>query len=161
MPSLGSHLAKARLLADRLARRLYAMARADGADAKETAIEATIFAPEFRLPAIGASIACAGCCLTVIEKGPDWFAIQASAETLSKTTLADWGQGTRINLERALKIGDDALGRATPDSGPVKLYEIEAVQGHLRLLKALKALVVFIVITVIRRIKMCLIIYGE
>jgi riboflavin synthase len=59
---------------------------------------------------MGASIACNGCCLTVIEKGPDWFAIQASAETLSKTTLGDWGQGTRINLERALKIGDELGG---------------------------------------------------
>ncbi len=59
---------------------------------------------------MGASIACNGCCLTVIEKGPDWFAIQASAETLSKTTLADWKQGTRINLERALKIGDELGG---------------------------------------------------
>ena len=59
---------------------------------------------------MGASIACNGCCLTVIEKGADWFAIQASAETLSKTTLGDWGQGTRINLERALKIGDELGG---------------------------------------------------
>ena len=59
---------------------------------------------------LGASIACNGCCLTVIEKGRDWFAIQASAETLSKTTLGDWKQGTRINLERALKIGDELGG---------------------------------------------------
>ena len=59
---------------------------------------------------MGASIACNGCCLTVIEKGPDWFAIQASAETLSKTTLGDWRSGTRINLERALKIGDELGG---------------------------------------------------
>jgi riboflavin synthase len=59
---------------------------------------------------MGASIACNGCCLTVIEKGPDWFAIQASAETLSKTTLGDWATGTRINLERALKIGDELGG---------------------------------------------------
>ena len=59
---------------------------------------------------MGASIACNGCCLTVIEKGPDWFAIQASAETLSKTTLGDWTTGTRINLERALKIGDELGG---------------------------------------------------
>jgi riboflavin synthase len=58
----------------------------------------------------GASIACNGCCLTVIEKGKDWFAIQASAETLSKTTLGDWKTGTRINLERALKIGDELGG---------------------------------------------------
>lgn len=59
---------------------------------------------------LGASIACNGCCLTVIEKGKDWFAIQASAETLSKTTLGHWTQGTRINLERALKIGDELGG---------------------------------------------------
>ncbi|MFN4141684.1 riboflavin synthase [Aestuariivirga sp.] len=59
---------------------------------------------------IGASIACNGCCLTVVEKGGDWFAIEASAETLSKTTLEDWKDGTRINLERALKIGDELGG---------------------------------------------------
>jgi riboflavin synthase len=59
---------------------------------------------------LGASIACNGCCLTVIEKGRDWFAVQASAETLSKTTLADWRGGTRINLERALRIGDELGG---------------------------------------------------
>jgi riboflavin synthase len=60
--------------------------------------------------ATGASISCNGCCLTVIEKGPDWFAIQASAETLSKTTLGQWRPGTRVNLERALKIGDELGG---------------------------------------------------
>jgi riboflavin synthase len=59
---------------------------------------------------IGASIACNGCCLTVIEKGRDWFAVQASAETLSKTTLGTWRDGTRINLERALRIGDELGG---------------------------------------------------
>lgn len=59
---------------------------------------------------MGASIACNGCCLTVIDKGPDWFAIEASAETLSKTTLGNWEQGTRINLERALKVGDELGG---------------------------------------------------
>jgi riboflavin synthase len=59
---------------------------------------------------LGASIACNGCCLTVVEKGGDWFAIQASAETLSKTTLGGWTEGTRINLERALKIGDELGG---------------------------------------------------
>jgi riboflavin synthase len=59
---------------------------------------------------IGASISCNGCCLTVVEKGPDWFAIQASAETLSKTTLGNWRQGTRINLERAMRIGDELGG---------------------------------------------------
>jgi riboflavin synthase len=64
--------------------------------------------------AIGASIACSGCCLTVIEKGGDgargWFAVQASAETLSRTTLGGWREGTRVNLERALKLGDELGG---------------------------------------------------
>jgi riboflavin synthase len=59
---------------------------------------------------MGASIACDGCCLTVIAKGPDWFAVQASGETLSKTTLGNWERGTRINLERALKLGDELGG---------------------------------------------------
>ncbi|MBL8706895.1 MAG: riboflavin synthase [Rhodospirillales bacterium] len=64
--------------------------------------------------AIGASIACAGCCLTAIEvggkPGDAWFAVQASAETLSKTTLGRWREGTRVNLERALKMGDELGG---------------------------------------------------
>ena len=59
---------------------------------------------------MGASIACNGCCLTVIEKDADWFAVEVSAETLSKTTLGTWGEGTRINLERALKLGDELGG---------------------------------------------------
>lgn len=60
--------------------------------------------------ALGASIACAGVCLTAIEHGDDWFAVQASAETLSRSTLKDWRVGTRINLERALKAGDELGG---------------------------------------------------
>jgi riboflavin synthase len=60
--------------------------------------------------AIGASIAHNGVCLTVIETGADWYAIEASAETLSKTTLGDWSEGTRINLERAMRVGDELGG---------------------------------------------------
>ena len=60
--------------------------------------------------AIGASIACAGCCLTVTHTGPDWFAVQASAETLTHTNLGRWRDGTRINLERALRVGDELGG---------------------------------------------------
>jgi len=60
--------------------------------------------------AIGASIAHNGVCLTVIETGADWHAIEASAETLSKTNMGGWGEGTRINLERALKVGDELGG---------------------------------------------------
>jgi riboflavin synthase len=59
---------------------------------------------------IGASISHAGCCLTVVEKGPDWFAVEVSGETLSLTTLADWTQGRRVNLERPAKVGDELGG---------------------------------------------------
>ncbi|MFS4437894.1 riboflavin synthase [Paracoccaceae bacterium GXU_MW_L88] len=64
--------------------------------------------------ALGASIACDGCCLTVTEKGETdgrgWFAVDISAETLSKTTLGDWREGRKINLERSLKLGDELGG---------------------------------------------------
>ncbi|MCE2509898.1 MAG: riboflavin synthase [Alphaproteobacteria bacterium] len=60
--------------------------------------------------AIGASIACAGVCLSVIDKDKDWFAVQASAETLARTTLGDWKKGTAVNLERALCLGDELGG---------------------------------------------------
>ncbi len=60
--------------------------------------------------AIGASIACSGPCLTVVDKGEDWFAVDASAETLGRTTAGGWRQGTRLNLERALKMGDELGG---------------------------------------------------
>jgi riboflavin synthase len=59
---------------------------------------------------IGASIACSGCCLTAVEVGPDWFAVDASAETLSRTTLGRWLVGTRMNLERSLRVGDELGG---------------------------------------------------
>lgn len=59
---------------------------------------------------LGASIACSGPCLTVVEKGDGWFAIEASAETLARTTLGDWRVGTRVNLERALRVGDELGG---------------------------------------------------
>jgi riboflavin synthase len=60
--------------------------------------------------AIGASIACSGPCLTVVEKGEDWFTVDASAETLARTTAGAWREGTPINLERALKMGDELGG---------------------------------------------------
>ena len=60
--------------------------------------------------ALGASIACSGVCLTVVDKGTGWFAAEVSAETLSKTTLGDWGPGTPVNLERALRLGDELGG---------------------------------------------------
>lgn len=61
---------------------------------------------------LGASIACDGCCLTVVETGADWFDVEISAETVSKTNLSHntWVPGKRINLERALKVGDELGG---------------------------------------------------
>ncbi|MBX2854000.1 MAG: riboflavin synthase [Rhodobacteraceae bacterium] len=61
---------------------------------------------------LGASISCAGVCLTVVEKDPaaGWFAVDVSAETLAKTTLGGWRPGRRVNLERALKVGDELGG---------------------------------------------------
>ena len=64
--------------------------------------------------AIGASIACSGVCLTVVQTGAgnarNWFAVDAAAETLAVTTARNWQAGTRLNLERALKIGDELGG---------------------------------------------------
>jgi len=60
--------------------------------------------------AIGASIACAGPCLTVIETGPIWFAVDVSGETLNCTTIGKWQVGSRINLERSLRLGDELSG---------------------------------------------------
>jgi riboflavin synthase len=90
---------------------------------------------------MGASIACSGCCLTVIEKGADWFAVEASGETLDKTHLGDWKEGSRINLEMSLKLGDelgghlvyghvDGVGKVaamTPEGGSVRfIFEVPA-----------------------------------
>lgn len=92
---------------------------------------------------IGASIACSGICLTVTDKGTDdqgdWFAVDASAETCSLTTAAGWKAGTKLNLERALKVGDelgghivtghvDGLGRLleSRQDGDSWRYEFEA-----------------------------------
>jgi riboflavin synthase len=59
---------------------------------------------------IGASISHAGCCLTVVEKGEGWFAVEVSGETLSKTTLDEWTEGHPVNLERAARVGDELGG---------------------------------------------------
>ncbi|MDQ3124584.1 MAG: riboflavin synthase [Pseudomonadota bacterium] len=102
---------------------------------------------------LGASISHAGCCLTVTEKGPGWFAVEVSGETLSKTTLGDWREGDPVNLERAAKLGDelgghivsghvDGLGRVvsvTPEGGsrridiaaPAPLHRYIAAKGSI------------------------------
>lgn len=59
---------------------------------------------------MGASIASDGVCLTVVDLGPDWYDVQVSAETVSKTNLGTWAVGKRLNLERALRVGDELGG---------------------------------------------------
>jgi riboflavin synthase len=111
---------------------------------KDTRIE--IAAPQTaRGAALGASIACSGVCLTVVDCGPDWFAVEASAETLAKTTLGEWRRGSAINLERALRMGDelgghmvsghvDGTGRITgwtPEQGSIRAeFEVDRALGR-------------------------------
>ncbi len=59
---------------------------------------------------LGASISHSGCCLTVVEKGEGWFAVEVSGETLALTTLDHWREGGRVNLERAARLGDEMGG---------------------------------------------------
>ena len=59
---------------------------------------------------LGASIACSGVCLTVVDKGAGWFAVDISGETVSRTAQGQWSEGRRLNLERALKVGDELGG---------------------------------------------------
>lgn len=59
---------------------------------------------------LGASIACSGVCLTVVDKAEGWFAVDVSAETLSRTAPGMWEEGARLNLERALRVGDELGG---------------------------------------------------
>jgi riboflavin synthase len=84
--------------------------------------------------ALGCSIACSGICLTAVELNADSFAVDASAETLARTTMGQWRAGDRVNLERSLKLGDelgghlvsghvDGVGRvlsATPENASVR-----------------------------------------
>ena len=59
---------------------------------------------------MGASISCSGVCLTVVDKGEDWFAVDVSGETISKTAADHWREGAKLNLERALRLGDELGG---------------------------------------------------
>ena len=75
---------------------------------------------------LGASISCSGVCLTVVDKGDDWFAVDASAETLARTAPGLWDEGARVNLERALRLGDELGGHIV--TGHVDgVGEVEAV----------------------------------
>ena len=59
---------------------------------------------------LGASIACSGVCLTVVDKGAGWFAVDVSGESIARTAADQWTQGRRLNLERAMKLGDELGG---------------------------------------------------
>ena len=81
---------------------------------------------------IGASISCSGCCLTVVDKGRDgtqnWFAVDLSAETVSRTAQGHWNESGRLNLERALKVGDELGGHIV--TGHVDgVGEVKAVEN--------------------------------
>lgn len=106
----------------------------EGRDMRITIGTPPSFLSESGRAGVGASVACSGCCLTAVELGPDWFAADASAETLSKTTLGEWRVGTAVNLERPLRVGDELGGHivsghvdgvgealpATPENGSVR-----------------------------------------
>ena len=80
---------------------------------------------------MGASVSHAGCCLTVVEKGEGWFAVEVSDETLSKTTLGSWTEGARVNLERAAKLGDEMGGHVVSGhvDGLGRVVSVEPVGG--------------------------------
>jgi riboflavin synthase len=85
--------------------------------------------------ALGASIACSGPCLTVVaiaeREGGSWFEVDAAAETLARTTVAEWRAGTRVNLERSLKIGDELGGHLVTGhvDGVAEIVSREEVTG--------------------------------
>lgn len=82
----------------------------------------------------GASIACSGACLTLVDKGPGWFAADVSGETLARTTLGDWGPGTPVNFERPLKLGDELGGHMVSGhvDGVAAVTGRRAEQGSIR-----------------------------
>jgi len=83
---------------------------------------------------LGASIACSGVCLTVVDKGEAWFAVDVSAETQSRTAPGLWSEGTALNLERALKVGDELGGHIVTGhvDGIGEVAAVEPVGDSLR-----------------------------
>jgi riboflavin synthase len=81
--------------------------------------------------AIGASIACSGACMTVVQKGDGYFAIDVSDESVSKTTIGQWQVGTKINLERSLKLGDELGGHLVSGhvDGLAEVMSIKEIGG--------------------------------
>ena len=90
--------------------------------------------PDTASIAIGASIACSGCCLTAVALANDYFTVDASAETLARTTLGSWVVGSRVNLERSLKVGDELGGHIVSghDDGVGEAVSATAENGSTR-----------------------------
>lgn len=87
---------------------------------------------------MGASIACSGVCLTVVQKGPDWFAVDISGESVARTAPGRWIEGQKLNLERALRIGDELGGHIVTGhvDGIAKVAAIEPVGDSHRIVFA-------------------------
>lgn len=85
--------------------------------------------------AIGASIACSGCCLTVTSLGEDFFTVDVSAESVGRTTLGAWQAGTRLNLERSMRLGDELGGHLVSGhvDGVGRVVEIRPDHGSIRI----------------------------
>jgi riboflavin synthase len=90
--------------------------------------------------ALGASIACSGCCLTVTDQGPDWFSVEVSAETLAHTAIGGWEPGTPVNLERSLRLGDELGGHMVSGhvDGLGRIVSVTPENGSLRILIAVQ-----------------------
>ena len=84
---------------------------------------------------VGASIACSGCCLTAVEVGGDFFTVQVSAETISRTAIGGWSVGSALNLERSLRLGDELGGHLVSGhvDGVGKVAGVAAENASLRL----------------------------
>lgn len=101
---------------------------------------------------IGCSICCSGVCLTVVEKGTEedktWFSVDVSKETIDRTTLGSWSEGTNINLERALKVGEELGGHIATGhvDGTAEVSSIEAIDDNNKVvLKANDELIKYII----------------
>lgn len=84
---------------------------------------------------MGASIACSGACMTVVAMGDGWFEVEVSTESLDKTTIGTWTEGTQINLERSLKLGDEMGGHIVSGhvDGLATLTNVTPEDGYYKL----------------------------
>jgi riboflavin synthase len=84
---------------------------------------------------LGASIACSGACMTVVDKGPNWFAVDVSGESVARTAEGQWRPGARLNLERALRVGDELGGHIVTGhvDGVGTVIATEAAGGSTRI----------------------------